>query len=535
RRPVAMGGGGFVRQAAILAGASVFVRLLGFFYRVPLANLIGNEGDAFYSSAYSVYVLVLNLSSVFMIATISRLVSERIALGQFRNAHLLFKTAMVFSMCLGAAGSLVMFFGAGVIAELFFTAETVPAIRALAPAVFIVSMLTVLRGYFMGMKTSVPTAVSQVVEQIFKVGVSLWLAFLFYDAANLQESLPRAVAGAVAGTTVAASAALGVCAIIYFRAAKGLKNRRDDAEFRESRRAQIGAIVKTALPIVAGFSVFAVSNILDISMANSRIYASGAFLQEEINAFVGQFTVRFVLLTTLPVSLSMALSAAVIPEITAAHTVGNYTDVREKTRLALRLAMFLSIPSAVGLAVLADPIINLLFPLHPEGAFLLQVGAVSVVLLGLVHVSTGVLQGCGHVRLPVIAVLAGVLLKIPINYFLMAVPEINILGAVISTVVCFFVAATIILIMLRVKIGIFPDFIGTFLKPTIASAGMGIVCIGGYNLMRIFTGNAAATIVALGAGVLSYVILMTLIRGFGERELNALPIPAGVRKCLRRY
>jgi len=528
--------GGFVKQAAILAGASVFVRLLGFFYRVPLANLIGNEGDAFYSSAYSVYVLALNLSSVFMIATISRLASERIALKQYRNAHRLFTTAMIFAMCLGAAGSLIMFFGAEIIATLFFTPETIYAIRALAPAVFIVSMLTVLRGYFMGMKSSMPTAVSQVVEQIFKVAVSLWLAFLFYDAANFQEALPRSVAGAVAGTTVAAAAALGVCTFIYAMIAGALKKRaaEDETAPVEKRTAQLGAIIKTALPIVAGFSVFAVANIIDISMANSRIAASGAFAQEEINAFVGQFTVRFVLLTTLPVSLSMALSAAAIPDITAAHTVGDCAAVHEKTRLALRLTMFLSIPAAVGLGVLADPIIRLLFPLHPEGAFLLQAGTVSIVLLGIVHVSTGILQGCGHVRLPVIAVFSGVLLKIPINHFLMAVPEINILGAVISTVVCFSVAAAIILVMLRVKIGILPDFTGTFLKPFIAAAGMGLVCYVSYNIFNIFAGNAVSTVIALAAGVISYVVFMVIIRGFGPREIAALPIPRGVKKFFLR-
>ncbi|MCL1844364.1 MAG: polysaccharide biosynthesis protein [Defluviitaleaceae bacterium] len=545
-RSEAEAGGGFVKQAAILAGASVFVRLLGFFYRIPLTNLIGRQGDAFYSSAYSVYVLVLNLTSVFMIATVSRLTSERIALGQYRNAHALFRTAMIFSMCLGGLGSLLMFFGAGPMVAFFnedgifsgyfrLSAGSVYAIRALAPAVFVVSVLTVLRGYFQGMKTSIPTAVSQVVEQIFKVGVSLWLAFLFFDAANISASLPGAAAGAVAGTTVAATAALGVCGFIYLMVAGALKKRADEdaTEFREKRATQLAAIIKTAMPMVVGLSIFAVSGILDIGMANGRIAASGVFSEAEIDVFVGQFTVNFVLLTTLPVSLSMALSAAVIPEIAAAHVTADTDAVREKTRIALRLAMFLAIPAAIGLAVMAEPIIHLLFPMHPDGAFLLQLGASSVIFWSVVHVSTGVLQGCGHVRLPVIAVLVGFLIKLPLNYFLMALPQINILGAVISTVACAFVAAAIILIMLRVKIGIFPDFVGTFFKPTIAAAGMGLVCFASYNITYLFAGNAVATLVALAASGFSYVALMTLVRGFGARELAVLPLPAGVKKFLR--
>jgi stage V sporulation protein B len=206
-------GAGFVKQAAILGGASLFVRLLGFFYRVPLTNLIGDAGNAFYGLSYQVYIVILNLTSVYMITAISRLTSERLALKRYRDAHSLFKTAMVFSVCIGAAGSLLMFFGAETIARfLHFSDEAANAayaIRAISPAIFFVSMLTVLRGYFQGMQTAFPTAISQVVEQFFNISFSLWLAFLFFDAANPGATVHFAAAGATAGTAIAALAALG--------------------------------------------------------------------------------------------------------------------------------------------------------------------------------------------------------------------------------------------------------------------------------------------------------------------------------------
>lgn len=530
-RPAAMRGS-FVKQAAILAGASLFVRLLGFFYRVPLTNLIGDEGNIFYGAAYSVYVFALNLSSVFMIATISRLTSERIALGQFRNAHTLFKTAMLFSMVLGAVGSLAMFFGADIIVRLLsFPEDTVSAVRAVAPAVFVVSVLTVFRGYFMGMKTSFPIAVSQAIEQVFKVAFSLWLSFLFFDAADIQFS----AAGATAGTVVSVVAALGVVVFIYTLIAKALKKRADEdtTEIIEKRRTQLVAIIRTALPMVIGLSVFSIANIMDIGMANNRILASGAFSEEETRVLVGQFTGKFVLLTTLPVSLSMALSSAVIPEITAAHVTLDEDAVRHKTNLALKLSMMLSLPAAVGLAVLADPILAMLFPLHPEGGWLLRYGAVSIVFLAIVHVTTGALQGVGHVWLPVIGAFFGILVKVPLNYHLLAIPQINILGAVISTLACFIVAAIINLFFLRRFVGIFPDFISTFAKPIFASAGMGLVCFSVYNLMTLFTTNMVSTLGALAFGFLAYVMLMVLIKGFEEHELEALPIPSWIRGWLR--
>ncbi|MCL2457224.1 MAG: polysaccharide biosynthesis protein [Defluviitaleaceae bacterium] len=518
--------GAFVKQAAILAGASLFVRLLGFFYRLPLTDLIGDEGNAFYGSVYSAYTLAITLSSAFMIATISRLTSERVALKQFRNAHKLFTTAMIVSMFLGMTGFLFMFFGAEHIEALvFFNQEGVAAaIRAISPAVFVVSMLTVFRGYFQGMKTTLPTAVSQVVEQIFKVIFSLWLAYLFFDAANVSH----AAAGAAAGTAIAAVSALIVVVIIYALVSNFLKKRiaEDETELHETRRSQVAEIFKMAYPIIICSAIFTLANLLDIRMANSRI------ISDDINILLGQFSLKFVLLTTLPVSLSLSLSSAVLPEIASSHVTLDQHAVRKKTNLALRLSMLISIPSAVGLAVLADPIVALLFPKHPEGGWLLRCGAVSIVFLGIVHVITGVLQGVGRVKIPVIAIFFGMIVKIPINYYLMAVPEINILGAVISTIACFFVAAVLNLFFLKYFTGIFPEIIGTFFKPTICAAGMGFVCFSAYNLLAMVSSNAVAALAAIAFGVVSYVALMILVRGFGKRELALLPIPKKIRRWL---
>ncbi|MCL1842515.1 MAG: polysaccharide biosynthesis protein [Defluviitaleaceae bacterium] len=523
--------GGFVKQAAILAGASLFVRLLGFFYRIPLTNLIGDEGIAFYGSAYSIYTLALNVSSVFMIATVSRLTSERLALGRYRDAHSLFKTAMVFSMVLGAGVAFFMFFGAEhIVRWLRHSDEVVYSVRAVAPAVLVVSVLTVLRGYFQGMRTTMPTAVSQVVEQIFNVVFSLWLAFMFFDAADVQF----AAAGAAGGTAVAAVAALCVVAFIYFLISKALKKRaaEDPIKVKEKTGTQISAILKTALPMVVGLSIFSVATLIDIGMANSRIYASGAFSAEEVDVLLGQFIGKFILFTTLPVSLSMALSAAVIPEITTSHVRLDTDAVRHKTNMALRLSMIISIPAAVGLAVLADPIIAMLIPLHPDGGWLLRFGSSSIVFLAIVHIVTGVLQGLGHVRLPVIGLFFGVLIKIPVNYYLMSVPSINILGAVISTIACFVVAAGLNIFFLYRFTGILPEFVNSFAKPGVAALGMGLVSFSAYNLLFIAVPNAAATLGAITLGFFAYVILMVLVKGFRQSDLNALPLPRRVRNLL---
>jgi stage V sporulation protein B len=510
--------GGFVKQAVILGAASLFVRMMGFFFRVPLTNMIGDVGNAFYNQAYQIFLFVLNLTSVFMTATLARLISERIARGEHRNAHTLFTTALFAGLGLGTAGALFMFFGAEILVDLFnFRYGAIPAVRAIAPAIFICALLTVLRGYFQGMQTTIPTAISQVIEQVFNVSFSLWLAWVFLNASGVHY----AAAGATAGTAIAAGAALSVMFIIYLKNRRKIHERVDADKHSpvERRGVQLAAIGRIAWPIILGLIIFVIATNIDIGMANSRILASGAYTQEQIDELVGMFTGKFLVLTTLPVSLSMALALTVMPEITQEHTRGNPQGVRALTNSALRLSMVLAIPAAVGLAVLADPILRLLFPAFPEGGWLLRFGSSSIIFLSLVHVVTGVLQGVGHVRLPVIGLAVGIIAKIGLNYWLMAIPDINILGAVLSTIACFAIAAAILFVFLYKRTGIVPEFLPAFGKPAFAAAGMGAACLAVYHFGGMFLPGAIATMMALGLGLTIYVAILALICPLARRDL----------------
>jgi len=502
----------FVRQAAILGLASLFVRLIGFAYRIPLTHRLGDAGMGFYNIAYYVYAFVIVITSGALPASVSRLVSERLAKKQYRNAHELFKTAMFYGIFIGVFVGIVMWFGADWFAMLFNSPESAYGIRALAPAVFIVAMLAVFRGYFQGMKTTMPTAVSQVVEQIFNVVFTVWLAFLFFDAARLQYS----VAGGAAGTGIGALAAVGVIGFVYFLVSDKLKERVNSDMGHglfESRGSQLKIILRCSLPIIVGMGVYSAATLIDFAMASDRLEASGVWTDDEINIFIGQFSNKFILLTTLPVSLSVALSAAVLPDITTSQVEMDINAIRAKTNMALRVSMIMSLPAAVGLSVLADPILHLLFPAFPDGGWLLTFGGVSIIFLAMVQIFTGVLQGIGRVGIPLIGAIFGTLAKIPVNYFLVVIPEINILGVVISTIVCYVVASIINLYFLWKFTGIMPDFRGALLKPLIASGAMGLVAFLSYNLAAWVAPGQVATIFALFVSVLAYFAFMVLIRG----------------------
>ncbi|MCL2708892.1 MAG: polysaccharide biosynthesis protein, partial [Defluviitaleaceae bacterium] len=461
-----------------MAAASLFVRFIGFLYRLPLTTLIGDEGNAYYAAGYNIYTFALILSSMGLPAAISKLVSERIALKQFKNAHEVFRVAMKIAMIGGAACSIFLALGAGWLARVTGYPEAVYAIRTLSPTIFIVAVMAVYRGYFQGMNTTVPTAVSQAVEQVFNAVFSIWLAYLFFDAAKIEFS----AAGGTAGTGVGAVAGLLVIVGIYALLSKDIKARIDGEQrrmfhsrsfssydvkrpnernrFDENQRVLAKEIIKIAFPIIIGTAIFSIANFIDMTMAQSRLEASGAFDYGEIKVLYGQFTGKYVLLTTLPVSLSTALAVAAVPSIAGSKMVSDHAAVKGKINMALRLSMIVSIPAAVGLGVLSDPILKLLIPRHPEGGILLRYGVAAIIMLALVQTVTGILQGIGKVNVPVVGALLGTLLKVPLNYFLIANPKINIIGAVLSSCAMYLVAALVGIYFLNKYTGITPDIKG---------------------------------------------------------------------------
>ncbi|MCL2604205.1 MAG: polysaccharide biosynthesis protein [Defluviitaleaceae bacterium] len=513
----------FVKQAALL-GVSYFIgRLLGFAYRLPLTSKIGDEGNAWYTTSHHVYAVMLIIVAGALPTVVSKLVSERVALGQYRNAHNVFKTTMTFATILGVAMGIIMWFGARWISDLLNSPQTFYAIRALAPTLGILGAIGTFRGYFLGMKTSMPVVLSQTAEQFFNAGFSILLAYIFFEAGRLH----RSVAGAAAGTGIGALAGLLVLIFLYSLVQRDFKKRifKDLNPPFENERGQLKIILLTALPIIAGTGLYALGTPIDQGMANARIAASGAFSFEEISILVGQFGGKFLLLSGLPVAMAIAISTAVIPEISSANSLNDKKGVGSHINTALRLAMLISIPSAVGMAVLADPILALLFPSFPEGGVLLRWGAVIVVFMAVNQILTGSLQGVGKVTMPLVAAFFALLVKIPVNYFLMAVPGINIMGAIISTIACYLVASGMNLFFLYKSTQLMPRFDEALIKPLGSSIVMGLSCWGLYRGLAVIIPNALATVLTLILGVVIYVVMMMLMRGLNSSDIAMLPLP----------
>lgn len=531
--------GGFIKQAAILAAASLLVRFLGFVYRLPLTNMIGDQGNAIYSGGYYIYTFLLILSSAGLPAAISKLVSERIALKQYRNAHRVFQAALVVSATLGILFAVIMGLGARQLANLIGIKDSYYSLLTLCPTLVIVAIMSVFRGYFQGMHTMVPTAISQIIEQVFNAFFSVYLAWVFISVnipEGMTKNIPLASAGGTMGTGIGALAGLIVVIFAYCLIRSYLLWRAERCEqpYEESKRELIGKVLQTAWPIIAGTAVFSITNLIDMSMVVNILQNTG-FTQKEAEVLYGQLSGKFVTLTTLPVTTSTAIATAALPSIAASVKLREKKQVRRKMALTYRVSMIISVPAAVGISALGPQILAMLFPSASDGGMLLTVGGISIIFLALCQTSTGILQGIGHIKVPVVGAILGAITKVILNALLIRIPAINILGAVLSTTGCYLVAGVFDVIMLSRLTGTRFDFMGSFLKPVIGSVVMAAGAIGSYQLFfQLIGSNTIATLLAICVAIAVYGLVMLLIKGIVEEDLQAVPGGGKMIRLLRK-
>lgn len=526
--------GSFLKQAAILAAAGLLVRLLGFLYRLPLTGLIGDEGNGIYAAGFYIYQFLLILSSAGLPAAISKMVSERLAVGERANAHRVFQVSMVVSGILSFGAMMLLLIFAQQISNLVLSPRSYYSILTLAPTLLIVGIMSVFRGYFQGMRTMVPTALSQIVEQVFNAFFSVFLAYLL-----VGKGVEYGAAGGTAGTGIGALAGLLVVVFAYFLIRPVILRRiakEPVGKYQETSQEIAKILLKTALPIIIGTAVFSISNLTDMFMVKSRLLASGAFNEVQAEVLYGQLSGKYATLTTLPVAISTAMATAAIPSIAASVVQKNKPEVSRKINTTFRVGMLISIPAAMGIGVLGDQILLMLFPKYSDGGVLLKVGALSIIFLALCQIITGILQGIGRVQIPVVGALCGLVVKVLFNYFLIGIPSVNVVGAVIATTACYIVAVAVNLFLLIRETGVRLDFIGGFLKPGAASVGMGLGCIGIYKLLFLLSkSNTLSVILAICMSIVLYGGLLLLLRGLNKEDVLLFPMGGKIAAVLEAH
>ena len=532
---------GFVRGAAILGAAGLIVKAIGAVYRIPLATIVGESGMAYYEVAYPYYSWLLVISSAGLPTAISKLVSERIALGDTAGAKRVHASALRLLFIIGVVTSLLLFLASGLIARLSHAEPARLSLMALAPSLFFVSIMCAYRGYLQGMQCMTGTAVSQVIEQVFKLIVGFSLAFFFVKTKPDRPEL--AAMGALIGVSVSELIALAVIRFYY-----GVRVRRGtlpiciepDGPVRRSRDTASDITKKLlmiAIPITIGASIMPITGIADsaliINILEGRGVALGQAVEDANEAARVAYTVLRSYVTPLinmPAVLTLALSMSLVPAISRAATRREKRVVTSAGRTGIKLAMFIGAPCAAGLFVLGGPIMALLYPAvrnNPDrfmqASQVMCFASIGVLFLSLVQTLTGIIQGMGKPRVPVYFLAVGGVVKVVSMILLMKYTSLGILGAAISTVLCYAIAGIGDTVYAIRRTGMFISYADTFFKPIFASFFMGFVVFAIYSLFRTLGHPSVGTVLAIGAGVAVYLVSMILLHPFSASDLEFLP------------
>lgn len=532
----------FLIQGSILAIASMISRMIGLIYRIPLTAIIGDVGNDYYGAAMEVYSILLLISSYSLPLAVSKLVSTRVARGQRKNAYRIFKGALLFALISGTAAGLVVFFGAGAITDLLKTPLSIFALQVLSPTLLVVAVLGVFRGFFQGMGTMMPSAVSQLIEQVVNAVTSIWVAYMLYSyGARIGAVLGNSehygeaygAAGGTVGTGAGALFALGFVLFVFFIYKPVYKRqmKKDISKRTEGYGEVFGILFLTIIPVLLSTTIYNISSILD-----QGIFKNVAALQEypevTYSTMWGVFVGKYKTLVNVPIALASALAASSVPSIATAFASRDMRQVKHKIHSAIRFSMVVAIPCAVGMGVLAKPIIDLLYPAggaageeaNRLAARLLTTGAVSIVFYSLSTLSNAILQGVNRMKTPVYNAVIALVAHIAMLFGLMYGLNWNIYAVVIANAFFSFIMCVFNGIAIRKYVRYRQEILKTFLIPCLSSAFMGgTVYFTHLGMMKALDKNAVATVTAIVAGVLVYGIFMLLFRGLNETDLKAFP------------
>lgn len=524
-----------VTGASILAIAAIFVKVLGMFFRLPLVNWIGDTGMANYGPAYYIYSFLVILATSGLPVAISKMVSESIAIGNYYQAHKVFRISSKLMRIMGIIFAVVLFVFAGYIADIINNPDAALGMRVLAPALIFVPIMASYRGYFQGMQNMKPTAISQVVEQFFRVIVGLGAAYvLFYiwqsSSHDIYDKYARGAAGAVLGATAGAFAGLILILFIYKLAKKNILQRvRNSSHLGSASNKEIlKRVLIIAIPITIGAAIVPLMNLVDSAIVMKRLTEGAGFTQQVAKELYGQLSGFVGPLVNIPQVLIQAVGVSIVPIIAAAYKMKNRGEINKNVNLGIRISIVVGYPCAVGLIALAKPILLLLYPNQQASAAnatsILIISGIGLFFFTTVQILTSILQGVGKQMIPATNLLIGIVLKIVLTWILVGICSINVDGAVIANVVAFGIAMVLNLRALKKYLKVKLDVMQVFVKPLFSAAVMGVITAFvykfGYSLVH---SNIIITIVSVVIAVVVYIIMIFITKVVSLEELKLLP------------
>lgn len=526
---------GFMQGVITLMFSQVLIKILGLVYTLYLTNRqgFGDKGNGICASGYQIYALLLTISSIGVPSAISKLVSERVAVGDNKGAHRIFKIAFATFAVIGLVGSLLLFFGANVIANQWLQIpDAEMTLVALSPAIFFVTVASVMRGYFNGRQKISVGAKSQTLEQVFKTLFTIIVVEVVAILSNV--STEWMAAGANLATTLATFLGFSYLFLYYRSERKEVATEiKNTVNYKYER---VSTIIKRILLVSIPITLTAIMSSINKNVDSFTVVRNlRAFMPEDqATALYGILGGKVDTLTSLPLAINVAFATALVPAISAAKAKGDNKTITEKTSFSLLISMLIGLPCTVGMFIFAQPILNLLFPNANDGALILQISALTIIFTILDQTINGALQGFGKLIIPTISLATGVFVKFIFNITLIKIPSIGVYGAAWGSVACHLVAFCIVFTMLRKNIKLNLTFSKFVIKPVIATAIMGICSYFIYLALKGIIIERLATIIALFVAVVIYTLSIVVLKIFTKDEFKMMPAGDKIIKFLEK-
>lgn len=526
---------GLVKQATFLMVAQMISSIIGLLYRSPLHMIMGDIGDGYYQYAYEWYSVMLLVASYSIPSAVSKVMAERLSKKEYRNANRVFHGALIYVCIVGGIISSVAYFEAPFLLK--SQPSAILALQVLAPTIFFSGILGVMRGFFQAHNTMIPTAVSQIAEQIinaiFSVGFAYILVKSFWGIPDLRGKY--GAAGGTLGTGAGVFTGLIFVLIIYNINKKDRKRRilQDTQKHTENYSHIFKNIFLMVTPIILSTCVYNISSIIDQQLFVHLQLRSGMG-QEEISSLYGMFGYRFKPIINIPIALASATSTALIPIVASSFAAGKKGTAFEQINKCYKLTFFISVPSAVGLCILSYPII---YTLYPSGnvtgtTWLLIFGSVSTIFYSLSTVSNGALQGGGHASIPVKNAAFGLIINITSLLICNGIFHLNIYGLLVSVIAYSSSVMILNFISLRKNMNYPIQFYDIFSVCMKASAIMGVIVASVYWIPHILLPktahpyfiNLGLLCISVIIGFIAYLFIYDRMKGLSEEEMGSLPM-----------
>ena len=539
----------FIIQGSILAFAGILVRVIGLIYRIPLNRILGESGMGYYGTAFEIYNVLILLSSQSMPLAVSKIVSEKLEKKQYKNAHKVFKGALIYGITIGVIFGMLAFFGADWISvKIYKLPQVASPLRILAPTLTVACVLGVLRGYFQGMGNMIPTSVSQIFEQIVNAVVSVIAAYELgaygYSLSKMADESETfrasySAAGGTLGTLCGAVTALIIMIIILYRHFGSINSniRKDITKSVDSYGTITKVIVFTITPVLISTTIYNIGNLLDNPIFQNIMYSiSPESTEAQRSAVYGNYTGIYRTLTTMPIAIASALSTAIVPSLVRSYVAEDKSVVKNKIDMALKFSMIIAFPCGMGLSVLGVPINKLLFGSSGDGAAPMMVFSIfTVIAFSLSTISNAILQGIDKLKVPIKNSAISLGLHLIILPCLLIVFKLNIYGVVIGDIL--FGATVSVLNAMSIKkyLNYRQNMFETFVKPFICAGVMGAGCFGIYKLFNgLIKINAISTIIAIMVAVVIYALMLVITKTVTEDELLSMPKGAMIAKLMKK-